>query len=70
MFWLQNYQIFKKDMLTVILEVILILIFQKPIWILCSLIFNQSSEIEKITTEYFYIKIVGVGPHLIIMILR
>ena len=48
---------------------ILILIFQKPIWILCSLIFNQSSEIEKISTEYFYIKILGVGPHLIIMIL-
>ena len=48
---------------------ILILIFQKPIWILCSLIFKQSYEIEKITTEYFYIKILGVGPHLIIMIL-
>jgi len=48
---------------------ILILIFQKPIWILCSLIFNQSVEIEKITTEYYYIKILGVGPHLIIIIL-
>tara|TARA_Y100000590_G_scaffold191494_1_gene217840 strand:+ start:245 stop:1558 length:1314 start_codon:yes stop_codon:yes gene_type:complete len=48
---------------------ILILIFQKPIWILCSLVFNQSSEIEQITSEYFYIKILGVGPHLIIMIL-
>ena len=48
---------------------ILIFIFQKPIWILCSLIFDQSSEIETISTEYFYIKILGVGPHLIIMTL-
>ncbi len=48
---------------------ILIFIFQKPIWILCSLIFDQSSEIETISTEYFYIKILGVGPHLIIITL-
>ena len=46
---------------------IFLYIFQFQLWNVFSSIFNQSQSIETLTKDFFFIRIIGVAPQLIIM---
>jgi MATE family multidrug resistance protein len=46
---------------------IFLYIFQFQLWNVFSLIFNQSQSVEILTKDFFFIRIIGVAPQLIIM---
>ena len=46
---------------------IFLYIFQFQLWDIFSMIFNQSNEIETLTKDYFFIRVIGIAPQLIIM---